>query len=486
MNPLAVARFALHVLALKRIPRQDPRQTAILQQRRLRRLLRHAVERSPFYREKYHGIDIATCALEDLPPTNKAEMMAHFNDVVTDQAIRRPELEAFLDDPANQGRPFHSRYAASHTSGSQGQPLLIVQDRFGVDLLFALQCCRGNSFTPATVSAAFHRLFHPVRMAVVLMKDGVYPSVAAFDHMLEAARTFVRVLRVAPSDADLIEQLNDFRPNVLTAYASVLETLALAQDRLRLAPDLRQIVNNSETLTSKARDRLGRAFSVPILDNYACGECLFLSNGCPAGPGSHINADWVIVETVDAEYQPVLPGTLGEKVLVTNLANCIQPFIRYEVSDRIAMADEQCGCGSRLPRIARIEGRTADVFWVRAGGDYRQVQGEVFKHALDYVAEVREWQAIQEDRNRFRVRLELLPGAAFDKDRVWRMLERQLRMFHLDRLLDINLEPVQTLPPDPATGKFRRLVSWVGPPSPAGGKPASPARDVQQAAKLTV
>lgn len=468
MGPLAVLRFPLQVFALDRVPRRDPRRTAALQERRLRALLRHAVAHSPFYREKFRGLDVARCPLTELPPTNKSEMMAHFDDAVTDPAVRRAGLEAFLDQPANRGRLFLGRYAASHTSGSQGQPLLIVQDRRCLDLLFALQGGRGNRVTPVTPLAAARRLFRPVRMVVVLMKEGVYPSAAVFDHMPAAARAFLRVLRVAPSDPDLIDRLNDFRPEVLTAYASVLETLALAGGRLRLAPDLRQIVNTSEVLSDRARARLGAAFGVPVLDTYASGECPFLSNGCPAGPGAHVNADWAVVEAVDAEGRPVPPGTLGRKVLLTNLANGVQPFIRYELGDRIALADGPCACGSRLPRIARVEGRSADVFWIRDGAGYRPVQGEVFKHAFDFAREVREWQAVQEGRNRVRVRLELLPGAAFDRDRARRLLNGQLRMFGLDGLLEIDLEPVRALPADPRTGKFRRIVSLGGPPGRNG------------------
>jgi len=467
MAPLDVLRFTLQLLALNRIARRDPQRIAALQERRLRSLLQHAVTHSRFYREKFRHLDVARCPLGELPTTNKAEMMAHFDELVTDPRIRRTELEAFLDDPAQRGRPFLGRYAASQTSGSQGQPLLIVQDRHCLDLLFALQCSRGNQVTPVSPLAAARRFLRPVRMAVVLMKEGVYPSAAVFDHMPAAARAFVRVLRVAPSDPDLIDRLNEYRPEALTAYASVLESLALAGDQLRLAPELRQIVNTSEVLTDRARARLRSAFGVPILDTYASGECPFLSNGCPVGSGSHVNADWAVVEAVDADNRVVPTGALGSKVLLTNLANAVQPFIRYELGDRIAFADSPCSCDNQLPRIARIEGRSADVFWVRANGGYRQVQGEVFKHAFDSAREVREWQAIQEDRNRVRVRLELLAGANFDRERTWQMLRRQLRMFSLEGLLEVSLEPVPALTPDPHTGKFRRIVSLVGPPSDA-------------------
>jgi phenylacetate-coenzyme A ligase PaaK-like adenylate-forming protein len=50
-------------------------------------------------------------------------------------------------------------------------------------------------------------------------------------------------------------------------------------------------------------------------------------------------------------------GTLGAKVLLTNLANRILPLIRYEMADQVAYRSDPCGCGSLLPRISNVAGR---------------------------------------------------------------------------------------------------------------------------------
>src|SRR5207237_9803541 len=101
----------------------------------------------------------------------------------------------------------------------------------------------------------------------------------------------------------------------------------------------------------------------------------------------------------------------GPTDLSRNQSHDLQQFIRSEIGDRVALATVPCGCGNRLPRVASMEGRTADYFWVRAGETYRQLLSFVFKPAFESVPGVREWQAVQEDRNRVRVRVEPLPGA---------------------------------------------------------------------------
>ena len=468
-------RFTLRTLALKRAPRRSPGEVLEVQRRRLQTLVRGTIERSPYFRELYRGIDPDRFELADLPPTDKGELMARFDETLTDPSVRRADLERFVDDPSNEGKLFLGRYAASHTSGSQGQPMLMIQEPRLLELLFGIQMSRG-SVERATPISALKRIACPARLAVVTLKRGFYPSASTFEYMPGVARTYLNVLRLSQTDPDVVDRLNAYRPTILTAYAGVLETLSLEAEagRLRLAPELRQVVNNSEILTDRARARVESAFGHHVLNNYATGECPFLSNGCRTDLGAHVNADWAILEVVDDAYRPVPAGTPGRKVLITNLANTTQPFIRYEIGDVVTMATEPCRCGSRLPRVERIEGRAADTFWVREGNRSRQVINSVFKNAFDYAREVREWQAVQTDRNRVVVRLELLPGAEFDRPHARNALDRQLGMYGFQGLLEVELEVVPRLAADPKTGKFRRMVSLVGPPEEVGTSASTP------------
>lgn len=277
----------------------------------------------------------------------------------------------------------------------------------------------------------------------------------------------MKVLWLSQTDSDLLDRLHEFRPTALTGYAGVLEELALEAEagRLKLAPELRQIVNNSEVLTDRAATRISRAFGLHVMNNYATGECMFLTNACPADVGAHVNADWSILEVVDDAYRAVEPGTPGSRVLITNLANHALPFLRYEVGDVVTMASTPCGCGSRLPRVEKIDGRTSDTFWVEDGGKYRQLISSVFKNTFDHSREVREWQAVQLERNRFLVRVEVLPGGSFDRQGADRNLARQLQIYRFLGLVRIDFEVVPKLTADPKTGKTKRIVSVIGAPS---------------------
>lgn len=272
----------------------------------------------------------------------------------------------------------------------------------------------------------------------------------------------VQVKSFLADDPELVSGLYEYQPHVLIAYASQLDNLAVMAHRLKLAPTLRQVVNNSETLGRRARKRVEQAFGVPLLDNYATGECMFLSHGCPAGPGAHLNADWAILEVVDANHQPVPPGQLGEKVLITNLANDVQPIIRYEISDLVKMSTEPCACGSRLPKIAEIQGRGTDTFWVGENGDRRQITAFLFKNAADYMHHVREWQAVQEERNRIHVRLLPLPAVELNPTETKAKFIAQLRQQGLPSFVQVDVSLVPELLPDPQSRKLKRIISKVG------------------------
>ncbi len=449
-----------------RATRRNPVRVHVEQQQRLRQLLETTRVRSSYYREKYRHIDPGCTNLVEFPVMTKAEMMSHFDQVVTDPAVTRSGVEHFIEDIRNVKEAFLGKYTVSHTSGSQGQPTLIVQNQLGLDLLFAFQMTRGNYGHHGGLLGfieAMQRIRQPARLAVIINQQGFFPSAWIWQHLPEYMRVYMQFLFVPASDPDLVKKINEFSPNVLSATPATMDLLSLKTDQFRL-PKLRQVVTWSETLTSAARRRITEAFRVPLMDNYASGECMFLTNGCPSATGAHVNADWAILEVVDENYQPVVPGRLGNKVLLTNLANTVQPFIRYEIGDRLIMATEPCGCGNRMPRIEKIVGRVADFFWVRTSTGYRPLTAYPFQHAFDYRREVREWQAEQVERNTIVVRLEPIPGAVPDLVAAQKRLEERLALTGLRQDLEIRLETVTRLATDVYTSKFRRMISRVGIP----------------------
>jgi phenylacetate-CoA ligase len=450
--------------------RWSPEKIKYIQQKRLRKLVRYAGKHSPYFRGKYRGINPERFSLADLPTTHKDELMDHFDQVVTDPQIHKHDLETFTTDPQNLGHWFLDRYAVSHTSGTQGRRALIVQDRRALQIFFALMCSRAHAFGTPGIMEGLRRLRSPARIAVINLQRGFYPSASSFEFMQDFVGRFIRIERFSAMQPDLIDRLNAFQPNVLISYTSVLEILAKSYN-LRLH-QLCQVANFSEQMSCSARSRIRQSFGVPILDHYGLGECLQLSEGCPTDGGAHINADWAILEVVDKDNHAVPDGQLGHKVLVTNLANYVQPIIRYEVGDQVSMAATPCRCGNCLPRIGHIEGRTADVFEVGEGKDRKFLYSAIFQIPADAIPEVCKWQAVQKDRYHIEIRLETMSHTTTNQAAIRQIYRERLLQSGLPPDISFDIQAVPFLEADPITGKYLRMISHVmDSPSPVRQDP---------------
>jgi phenylacetate-CoA ligase len=455
--------FLARANVVNRLTRSDPARVARLRETRFRKLLRAAV-RAPLYRDKFRGLDLDRVPLDALPTLDKYEAMARFDEWSTDPAVTLRAAEAFVGDFVNVGKLFLGKYVLMHTSGSSGRAVVLVQPRAAVDLLFMIQMTRGNAGGDTGVREAYRKFRNPARLAIVTLKEGFYPTGATFEFYPRQLRHFVHLRRLSQTDPDVVAKLNDYSPTVLTAYATALLELAdeFAAGRLKL-PALKHVVNNSELLTEPARERLMEVFGVPVFNNYATAECMHLTTGCPTDPGMHVNADWSILEVVDADNRPVPAGQPGAKVLLTNLANPVQPVIRYAVPDRVTLAAGGCGCGSRLPRVERVEGRGQENFWARRGDEWVRVDAFIIKAALNYCTDAFDWQAEQDEPGVIRLAVAVLPGRELDAARLRFRLDEQLALYGLTGLVRIEPRGVSRIAPDPRTGKVRRSICRTGP-----------------------
>ncbi len=467
---LQTVRLIARALKEKRVTRRKPEEILALQQKRLRALVAYAKTRSRFYAEHLRGIHPRRFELAELPTITKAVLMENFDRLVTDPRLKKAELEAFVSDPSRLGDWYLDKYAVSRTSGTQGLQALIVQDWKMMELLFALQMTRGTVF-PSSPVGIVQRLFERARLAVVTIGRGFYPSAAALAYAPGASKTFVKRLwlqNIEPME-QVVARLNAFQPHVLLAYANVLEILAreAMAGRLRFSRStgLRQVINMSEPLSDGARHLVSDAFGLPVTNNYASGECMALSTGCPLGHGMHLQADWAILEVVDRQGNPVPPGVPGDKVFMTNLYNTVQPFIRYEIGDVVTMSPTPCPCGSPLPLILKVEGRTDQVLWIRVGEKYRQVHPYVFVDCLDEYPAVGWYQVVQVERNRFVLRASPAPGRHVSREELEAVIQRGLRWFGLAEHVQVDVEITNDIAPDPKSGKLKRITSRIGPPS---------------------
>jgi phenylacetate-coenzyme A ligase PaaK-like adenylate-forming protein len=337
-------------------PTWRDRQTA-----RLAELLREVAPRSHLYRARLSAAGSAASPFETLAriqPVRKRELMQHFDTWVTDPALSLAALRAFTRDPAKRGQAFLGRYLIWESSGSSGEPALFVQDERSLAVSDALEAARG----PISLAGGPGLWSRTTRIALVGATSGHFASVVAFERVRElnpwvgaASRSFSFLQPVA----QLVAQLNAFAPTVLASYPSMAWVLAEEQAAGRLKLALEGVWTGGETLTAATRRVLGARFHAPVRDSYGASECFLIANECRCGR-LHLNADWVVLEPVDRRGRAVAPGEVGHTTLLTNLANHVQPIIRYDLGDRARFVPGPCACGSTLP-VIEVQGRSDDV-----------------------------------------------------------------------------------------------------------------------------
>jgi phenylacetate-coenzyme A ligase PaaK-like adenylate-forming protein len=193
---------------------------------------------------------------------------------------------------------------------------------------------------------------------------------------------------------ELLNRLNALAPTILATYPSAAVLLASEHlaGRLRIEP--REIWTGGETFSPAMRRFVQATFCCPVADSYGASEFLSLASECRLG-NLHLNSDWAILESVDKRGRAVPPGVTGATTLLTNLANHVQPLIRYDLGDRVTLHSQACACGSHLPRID-VQGRTDDTLHLRtARGDSVSVVPLALSTVLEDEAGLFDFQLLQ-------------------------------------------------------------------------------------------
>jgi phenylacetate-coenzyme A ligase PaaK-like adenylate-forming protein len=382
-----------------------------LRERRLAELLR-AARASPFFKHIIGGRDPAGLRLGDLPVTHKEALMAGFSDWVTEPDLDLPQLRAFMSEPANIGKPFLGRFTVWESSGSHGEPGIFVQDASALAVYDSLEFLRRQ------VPRPWHALLDPWAASehhvFIGATDGHFASTVSIERLKRwnplMAHT-VHSLSFMEPMASLAQQLRSINPAVIATYPSVAVMLAEERigGRLDIAP--KEIWTGGETLTAGMKALIAEAFDCAVVNSYGASEFLSLAWECGSG-ALHLNSDWAILEAVDERGRPVPPGTTGATTLLTNLANHVQPIIRYDLGDRVALRPTPCACGSHLPVIT-VEGRCGDVLRLgRPDTGEARISGLALSSVLETVQGLSDFQLIQQAPDELELRTALHASSA--------------------------------------------------------------------------
>lgn len=445
----------------RRMTRQGQAAVVQRQRDRLADLVGYAREHSVYYRNRYRELPARVEDPSLLPVTHKAELMAHFDAWVSDPAVTLDTVTAHLADPGRIGELINDRYLVTTTSGTSGtRGIFVLDDRYWAVATALMPVILRRWLTATDLARIIAR---QGRFAQLIATGGHYVSYAANRRTQRRGRAGgqLRVFSVHTPMDQLVPQLNEFDPALLWGYASVVALLAdeQAAGRLQIRPTL--VICAAEGLPPAEYDKIADTFGCPVRNLYGSTESGYAAYGCTHG-WLHLLPGWTILEPVDDDYQPTPPGVQSHTVLLTNLANRVQPVLRYDLGDSILIRPDRCLCGDPAPAI-QVQGRAADVLTFPAtNADQEstvQVAPLAFGSLVDRVPAVTTFQIVQTAPTRLRVRLDTTADAdpTLVRYRVLREIQGLLASYHLGHVtVDLDSQPPHRAP----GGKLRTVLPY--------------------------
>ena len=341
--------------------RWDAGRLAAERERRLRELLVYAADRSPFWKERLAGHDLANFTEADLPSLpilTKAEMMAEFDRLVTVPGLTRARVQQHLDQLSGDGY-LDDEYRAIITSGYVESPSLHV---YGWDafVTFVMQGSRWTGRRGEDPDLVLAQCFsgNPKHESGIFYAFSTFESGGPTSHCFDAT---------LPLD-EIVDGLNNARPAVtaLQGWPSLIWELAVEamQGRLTIKPTWVSVAG--EICTPPVREAVRSAWGIEASEFWGCSEGTY-AFPCGVGEGMHVADDLVILEPADADGNVVPYGQPADRMLLTNLFNLDQPLIRYDMTDAVTISDDPCPCGCAHRRITSVNGRINGAFEYEGG-----------------------------------------------------------------------------------------------------------------------
>jgi phenylacetate-coenzyme A ligase PaaK-like adenylate-forming protein len=156
------------------------------------------------------------------------------------------------------------------------------------------------------------------------------------------------------------------------------------------------------------RTTISQTFNAQVINSYGASEFMSLAFEC-SHRQLHLNSDWAILEPVDDSFQPVADGGVCATTLLTNLANHVQPIIRYDLGDRVSISPIPCACGSNLP-VIEVQGRSGDLLRMssgRTGHGTSAVSALALSTVIEDIEELSDFQLIQTSTEQLELNTEL-------------------------------------------------------------------------------
>lgn len=244
-----------------------------------------------------------------------------------------------------------------------------------------------------------------------------------------------------------------FRPEVLYGYPSALAQLGRFIEDRGLEPiRVTTIITTAERLSDANRRHLIRCYGGKVFNLYCTREHGCIGFECELHQGFHVDSGSIYMEIVK-DGKRVRPGQPGE-IVITDLLNYGMPFIRSRTGDIGMYSQRPCECGSPLPLLMELDGRSSDLLY-RPDGSV--VPGIMLTDLFMDLPAIRFTQFVQKRVEELDV-LMVVTEAFSDLEQT--EVVRQVRELMGDKIT-VRVKLVEEIPRNPRSGKLREIICTV-------------------------
>ncbi len=316
-----------------------------LQSYRLKNIVEHAYQNSPFYRRKMQEMDLTPNDIHSIDDIAKLPFTVK-------QDLRDNYPFGLLAVPMSEIVRLHA------SSGTTGQPIVVGSTRKDLSIWadVVARCLTAYGLTKND-------------MLQVSYGYGLFTGGLGVHYGMEHIGGTVIPMSSGNTNKQL-QLMHDFGAKALACTPSYALYLAESIRESGMPMDefqLRVGIFGAEPWTDNMRKELEEKLRIKAYDIYGLTEICGPGVGgeCQFQNGTHLWEDHFFPEIVDPNtLQPVEPGQTGELVFTT-LTREGMPMIRYRTRDLTSLNYEKCECGRTAVRMNRILGRSDDMLIIR-------------------------------------------------------------------------------------------------------------------------
>jgi phenylacetate-CoA ligase len=350
------------------------------QNEKLRKLIRHAYNNVPYYRDLFLELKLRP---EDIQTKNDLEKLP----IVTKEELKKNKDKHLAVNLKKEDLIFSS------SSGSTGEPFQFYQTK------------QSESFLKAAAIRAWSWMGY--RLGDKYVKVSMNPRLSFVKKMQDKMNNclYLSSIQLTPLEFQKIEKkIINFNPLFIRCYPVPLQFLA--QQIIEISnkyqgKSLKAINTTGSTLHDDIRNKIENVFNVKIFDSYSCeGGTVF--SECPAHVNYHPAEEYAISEFIADSYT----NSDNDKPLrhiTTDLHNYASPFIRYDTQDYLVFgAQKLCDCGRHFLNVNKIKGRDSDILKTPSG---KLLIVENFVAYFEWINEVDQIQVVQEQLNKIIIKM---------------------------------------------------------------------------------